>query len=77
MLLVLCAIGAFLGWTNPSPVIIISSVIIGFVLALITTFKPQNAQYTATLYAAVEGVALEQLPQQQHTRLLCIEHFEV
>ena len=58
MLLVLCAIGAFLGWTNPSPVIIISSVIIGFVLALITTFKPQNAQYTATLYAAVEGVAL-------------------
>ena len=38
MLLVLCAIGAFLGWTNPSPVIIISSVIIGFVLALITTF---------------------------------------
>ena len=58
MLLVLCAIGAFFGWTNPSPVIIISSVIIGVLLAIITTFKPQNAQYTATLYAAVEGVFL-------------------
>ena len=58
MLLMLCAIGAFFGWTNPSPVIIVSSVIIGFILALITTFKPQNAQYTATLYATVEGVAL-------------------
>ena len=58
MLLMLCAIGAFFGWTNPSPVIIVSSVIIGFILALITTFKPQNAKYTATLYAAFEGVAL-------------------
>ena len=58
MLLGLCAVGAFIGWTNPSPVLILSSVVIGFILAIVTVIKPQNAQYTATLYAAVEGVAL-------------------
>jgi uncharacterized YccA/Bax inhibitor family protein len=37
--------------------------IIGFVIALITMFKPTLAAYTAPLYAAAEGVALGAISQ--------------
>ena len=34
------------------------AVIIGFVIAMFTIFRPKNSPYTAPAYAAIEGVAL-------------------
>ena len=34
------------------------SILIGFVIALFTIFRPKNSPYTAPAYAAIEGVAL-------------------
>lgn len=41
----------------------LGGLIIGFVIALITMFKPTLAAYTAPLYAAAEGVALGAISQ--------------
>ena len=56
ILLALCVGGAFFGWN--APVLALPAVIIGFVIALFTIFRPKNSPYTAPAYAAIEGVAL-------------------
>ena len=56
ILLALCVGGAFFGWNNP--VLALPAIIIGFVIALFTIFRPKNAPYTAPVYAGIEGVAL-------------------
>ena len=56
ILLALCVGGAFFGWNAPG--LALPAVIIGFVIALFTIFKPKNSPYTAPAYAAIEGVAL-------------------
>jgi len=56
ILLALCVGGAFFGWNAPA--LALPAIIIGFVIALFTIFRPKNASYTAPAYAAIEGVAL-------------------
>ena len=56
ILLALCFCGAFFGWNTPY--LALPAVLIGFVIALFTIFRPKNAPYTAPAYAAVEGIAL-------------------
>ena len=56
ILLALCVGGAYFGWNSPG--LIMPSILIGFVIALFTIFRPKNSPYTAPAYAAIEGVAL-------------------
>ena len=56
ILLTLCFAGAFFGWNSPA--LAIPSIILGFIIALFTIFRPKNSPYTAPAYAAIEGVAL-------------------
>ena len=56
ILLALCVGGAFFGWNAPA--LALPAIIIGFVIALFTIFRPKNAPYTAPAYSAIEGVAL-------------------
>ena len=56
ILLALCVGGAYFGWNSPG--LIMPAVLIGFVIALFTIFRPKNSPYTAPAYAAIEGVAL-------------------
>ena len=56
ILLALCFGGAFFGWNTPS--LALPAIIVGFIVALFTIFRPKNSPYTAPAYAAIEGVAL-------------------
>ena len=56
ILLALCFGGAYFGWNAQA--LILPAVLIGFVIALFTIFRPKNSPYTAPAYAVVEGVAL-------------------
>ena len=56
ILLALCVGGAFFGWNAPA--LALPAIIIGFVIALFTIFRPKNSPYTAPAYAVIEGVAL-------------------
>ena len=56
ILLTLCVGGAYFGWNSPG--LVIPSILIGFVIAIFTIFRPKNSPYTAPAYAAIEGVAL-------------------
>lgn len=56
ILLGLCVGGAYFGWNAPG--LALPAIIIGFVIALFTIFRPKNSPYTAPAYAAIEGVAL-------------------
>jgi uncharacterized YccA/Bax inhibitor family protein len=63
-LVVLATICGVIGWwfvaTNPAAamVLIILAAIVGFILALVTAFRPQSAAVTAPIYAAAEGLVL-------------------
>ena len=56
ILLGLCIVGAYFGWNAPG--LVLPAILIGFVIALFTIFRPKNSPYTAPAYAAIEGVAL-------------------
>ena len=56
ILLARCGGGAHFGWNSPG--LVMPSILIGFVIALFTIFRPKNSPYTAPAYAAIEGVAL-------------------
>ena len=56
ILLALCIGGAYFGWNAPG--LVLPAILIGFVIALFTIFRPKNSPYTAPAYAAIEGVAL-------------------
>ena len=58
ILLVLCFIGAIISWNIPNPILIIGGVLVGFGLAIYTSFVPRNAGITAPIYAFVEGLFL-------------------
>ena len=66
ILLAILVVMATLAWsktTDPSaagylPIVLIASGIIGFILAMVTSFKPMWSMYTAPLYAACEGLLL-------------------
>ena len=56
ILLGLCVGGAYFGWNAPG--LVLPAVLIGFVIALFTIFRPKNSPDNAPAYAAIEGVAL-------------------
>jgi uncharacterized YccA/Bax inhibitor family protein len=63
--LLLAILTATAGWTwtqaanhTLSPMLLIGSLIGGFIVAMITIFKPTASPFTAPLYAALEGVFL-------------------
>ena len=56
ILLALCVGGAYFGWNSPG--LVMPAILIGFVIAIFTIFRPKNSRYTAPAYAAIEGVAL-------------------
>ena len=56
ILLGLCIGGAYFGWNSPG--LIMPAILIGFVIAIFTIFRPKNSPYTAPAYAAIEGIAL-------------------
>ena len=56
ILLGLCIGGAYFGWHSPG--LIMPAILIGFVIAIFTIFRPKNSPYTAPAYAAIEGIAL-------------------
>ena len=58
ILLGLCFIGAIISWNIPNPILIIGGVLVGFGLAIYTSFVPRNAGITAPIYAFVEGLFL-------------------
>ncbi|MFL2528462.1 MAG: Bax inhibitor-1/YccA family protein [Candidatus Azotimanducaceae bacterium] len=51
ILLLLCFITAAVSWNNPNPVLMYTGLGVGFVIALITSFKPTVAPTTAPIYA--------------------------
>lgn len=64
LLILIVFAGAAIGWTlisggmfPPLP-LLIGSAIVGFILAILTSFKPHLAKTTAPVYALVEGVFL-------------------
>jgi uncharacterized YccA/Bax inhibitor family protein len=69
VLLAVASVGAGVTWMQvaASPPLAgplaLGGFVIGFVIALITIFKPTIAAYTAPLYAAAEGVALGAVSQ--------------
>ena len=58
VLLGLCFIGAIISWNIPNPFFIFGGALVGFGLAIYTSFVPRNAGITAPIYAFVEGLFL-------------------
>jgi len=58
ILLGLCLIGAIISWNIPNPFFIVGGALVGFGLAIYTSFVPRNAGITAPIYAFVEGLFL-------------------
>ena len=58
ILLGLCFIGAIISWNIPNPFFIFGGALVGFGLAIYTSFVPRNAGITAPIYAFVEGLFL-------------------
>ena len=58
ILLLLCFIAAAVTWNIPNPVLMYTGLGVGFIVALITIFKPTMAPSTAPVYALAEGFFL-------------------
>ncbi|MBC7741617.1 MAG: Bax inhibitor-1/YccA family protein [Bdellovibrionaceae bacterium] len=58
LLILITILGAYLGYGQHSPVIMIGSLIVGIALSLIIIFKPHTSPMLAPAYALVEGVLL-------------------
>ncbi len=55
LMAILVATAAY-GWLQGSMGLVIAGGIVGFILAIVTIFKPQWSPYTAPMYAAAEGL---------------------
>tara|TARA_E500000331_G_scaffold298221_1_gene297933 strand:+ start:550 stop:1308 length:759 start_codon:yes stop_codon:yes gene_type:complete len=58
ILLLLCFIAAAVTWNIPNPVLMYTGLGVGFIVGLITIFKPTMAPSTAPVYALAEGFFL-------------------
>ena len=58
ILLAICFTTAIYSWNFPSPVLIGIGFVGGFVVALVTIFRPHISATSAPIYAALEGLAL-------------------
>ena len=58
ILLSLCFIGAIISWNIPNLFFIVGGALVGFGLAIYTSFVPRNAGITAPIYAFLKGLFL-------------------
>ena len=58
VLLGLCFIGAIISWNIPNPLLMFGGALVGFGLAMYTSFVPRNAGITAPIYAFLKGLFL-------------------
>ena len=60
ILWVILAIGAYIGWTNPTTIapLALPAILIAFVLAIIITFKKNLAPMLSPVYAFLEGLCM-------------------
>ena len=58
ILLGLCFFGAIISWNIPNPLLMAGGALIGFALAMYTSFVPRNAGITAPIYAFLKGLFL-------------------
>ena len=58
ILLGLCFFGAIISWNIPNPLLMAGGALIGFGLAMYTSFVPRNAGITAPIYAFLKGLFL-------------------
>ena len=58
VLLGLCFFGAIISWNIPNPLLMSGGALIGFALAMYTSFVPRNAGITAPIYAFLKGLFL-------------------
>ena len=58
ILLGLCFFGAIISWNIPNPLLMFGGALIGFGLAMYTSFVPRNAGITAPIYAFLKGLFL-------------------
>ena len=58
ILLGLCFFGAIISWNIPNPFLMVGGALVGFCLAIYTSFVPRNAGITAPIYAFVKGLFL-------------------
>ena len=58
VLLGLCFFGAIISWNIPNPFLMFGGALVGFGLAIYTSFVPRNAGITAPIYAFVKGLFL-------------------
>jgi len=58
ILLGLCFFGAIISWNIPNPLLMAGGALVGFGLAIYTSFVPRNAGITAPIYAFLKGLFL-------------------
>jgi len=58
VLLGLCFFGAIISWNIPNPLLMFGGALVGFGLAMYTSFVPRNAGITAPIYAFLKGLFL-------------------
>ena len=58
ILLGLCFFGAIISWNIPNPLLMTGVALIGFALAMYSSFVPRNAGITAPIYAFLKGLFL-------------------
>lgn len=58
ILLGLCFFGAIISWNIPNPLLMFGGALVGFGLAMYTSFVPRNAGITAPIYAFLKGLFL-------------------
>lgn len=61
VLLMLCALGGFIGWTKAASMLSGAWMLLtigGFILAIWTSFSPKVSSFTSPIYALIEGLLL-------------------
>ena len=50
--------GAVIGFLYPTNLFLMPAAIVGFIIAIVTVFKPNLSPYTAPLYSGIEGLLI-------------------
>ncbi|NCX24659.1 MAG: hypothetical protein EBX13_02585, partial [Proteobacteria bacterium] len=74
ILLGLCFFGAIISWNIPNPLLMAGGALIGFALAMYTSFVPRNAGITAPIYAFLKGLFLHDIKSLMRICCLCLQH---
>ena len=70
ILLLICMVAAWYGWSTPQlgGVVLVGSLLVGFVLSMIAIFVPSTSPYLAPVYAAAEGLVLGVISEMMNVR---------